>query len=57
MGGENSQRIYENDIIEFALHSGKTYRFLIWYSREMNCMESVNYHEAKDSVASRKLKA
>ena len=41
-GGESCQRIYENDIIEFTLVSGTTYRYLIWYCREMNFMEFID---------------
>lgn len=36
--GKENLQIFENDIVEMELHSGTKYKYLIWFSREMESL-------------------
>lgn len=39
------KRIFENDIVEMVSSPKSSYKYLIWWNREMNCMEAIDFRD------------
>lgn len=39
------KRIFENDIVEITSSTKSSYKYLIWWNREMNCMEAIDFRD------------
>ena len=37
------KRIFENDIVEMVSSPKSSYKYLIWWNKEMNCMEAIDF--------------
>lgn len=41
----HENRIFENDVVEMVSSPKSSYKYLIWWNREMNCMEAIDFRD------------